>query len=88
MTTFSGIVPKAPRILKLGGHIFCYKMTVAPEIDFAMVAAVLKQIDLRASSTGSRSELKFDGENQIRPAISLTVKGWDNLMPPMHYLGI
>ncbi|TVY93411.1 putative zinc-type alcohol dehydrogenase-like protein [Lachnellula willkommii] len=76
------IVPKASRILKQGGVICCYGMTVAPKLDFPMVA-VFKQIDLRGSSAGSRSELKafldFVGENKIRPVISRTVKGLDNI---------
>jgi len=76
------IVARASRILKAGGVICSYGMTVAPKMDWSM-QAVLKHIDLKGCTTGSRAEFKalveFVQENKIRPVISRTVKGLQNL---------
>ncbi|ORY63252.1 uncharacterized protein BCR38DRAFT_458450 [Pseudomassariella vexata] len=76
------IVGKATRILKPGGVISCYGMTVAPKMDW-MMQAVLKNIELRGSTMGSRTEFKdmvdFVGKKKIKPIVSRTVKGLDNL---------
>jgi len=55
---------------------------VGPKMDWSM-AAVLKNIDLKGSTMGSREEfremVKFVGEKKIRPVISRVVKGLRNL---------
>jgi D-arabinose 1-dehydrogenase-like Zn-dependent alcohol dehydrogenase len=57
-------------------------MTTGPLISFSM-SAVLKNIDLRGSTMGSREEfrqmVRFIGDNKLRPVISRTVHGLDNL---------
>ncbi|KAF2136196.1 uncharacterized protein K452DRAFT_292610 [Aplosporella prunicola CBS 121167] len=74
------IVVRAMTILKPGGVIASYGMTVAPVMDWPM-QAVLKNIELRGSTLGSRKEFKemvnFVREKEIRPIISRTVRGLD-----------
>lgn len=74
------IVIKSLPILKPGGIISCYGMTVAPLMDWPM-QAVLKNVELRGSTLGSRTEftdmVNFVREHKIRPIISRTVKGLD-----------
>lgn len=76
------IVGKAGRLLKVGGVISQYGMTVGPKMDWSM-AAVLKNIDLKGSTMGSREEfremVKFVDEKKVRPVISRVVKGLRNL---------
>lgn len=74
------IIIKATDILKPGGVIVCYGMTVAPVMDWPM-QAVLKNIELKGTTLGSREEFKamvdFIKDKKIRPVISRTVKGLD-----------
>lgn len=76
------IVNKATRILKPGGVISCYGMTTSPKMDWLM-QAVLKNVELKGSTMGSRVEFKemvdFVREKKIKPIVSRTVKGLDNL---------
>jgi NADPH:quinone reductase-like Zn-dependent oxidoreductase len=76
------IVVRSIPILKPGGIISCYGMTVAPVMDWPM-QAVFKNIELRGSTLGSRAEfgdmVKFVTEKQIKPVISKVVKGLDSL---------
>lgn len=76
------IVAKTVRILKPGGIISIYGMTVSPKMDWSM-QAVMKNVELRGSTMGSRSEfremVKFVHEKQIRPVVSRVVKGLKNL---------
>jgi len=76
------IVAKAVRLLKPGGVIVQYGMTVGPKMDWLMSANLLN-IDLRGSTMGSRKEFKemvaFVNEKNIKPVVSRTVKGIDNL---------
>ncbi len=76
------IIAKASRLLKPGGVICSYGMTVGPKMDWSM-QAVLKHIDLLGCTTGSRVEFKafmeFVKEHRLRPIISRTVKGLDNI---------
>lgn len=76
------IVAKTVRILKPGGIISIYGMTVGPKMEWNM-SAVLKNVELKGSTMGSRSEfrdmIKFVQEKQIRPVVSRVVKGLDNL---------
>lgn len=57
-----------------------YGMTVGPQISFLM-GAVLKNIDFRGSTMGSRKEFKdmidFVREKKLKPVVSRTVKGLD-----------
>jgi len=55
-------------------------MTLGPKIDFTM-SAVLKNIEVRGSTMGSRKEfsdmIQFIGEKKLKPVISRTVQGLD-----------
>lgn len=57
-------------------------MTTSPKMPFLM-SAVLKNIDVRGSTMGSRKEfadmVKFVGQKNLKPVISRTVSGLDNL---------
>lgn len=76
------IVAKTVKLLKPGGIISSYGMTLGPKMDWSM-QAVLKNIELRGSTMGSRAEfremVKFVREKQIRPVVSRIVKGLQNL---------
>lgn len=76
------IVGKASRLLKPGGVISQYGMTVSPQMDWLM-QAVLKNVELRGTTMGSREEFRdmvaFVREKKIRPIVSRTVKGLRNL---------
>ena len=74
------IIVRSVPILKPGGVITSYGMTVAPVMDWPM-QAVLKNIDLNGSTLGSRTEFRdminFVKDSRIKPIISRTVKGLD-----------
>lgn len=57
-------------------------MTISPKMNWVM-GAVLKNLELRGSTMGSRKEfadmVKFVDNNKLRPVISRTVTGLDNL---------
>jgi D-arabinose 1-dehydrogenase-like Zn-dependent alcohol dehydrogenase len=57
-------------------------MTVNPKMSWSM-PAVLKNIDLRGSTMGSRKEfadmVAFVNEKQLRPVISKVAHGLDNM---------
>ncbi|KIW04921.1 uncharacterized protein PV09_04090 [Verruconis gallopava] len=76
------IVHSAVKLLKQGGVIVSYGMTTGPSLSFSM-SAVLKNIDLRGSTMGSREEFRqmvaFVNERRIYPVISRVVKGIDNM---------
>lgn len=76
------VVARTVRLLKAGGVIVQYGMTTSPKMDWLM-SAVLQNIELRGSTMGSRKEFRemmaFVSENKIRPVVSRTVKGLDNL---------
>lgn len=65
-----------------GGIISQYGMTVGPKMTWTM-PAVLKNIELRGSTMGSRKEfaelVKFVNEKGLKPLVSRSVKGIDNL---------
>jgi D-arabinose 1-dehydrogenase-like Zn-dependent alcohol dehydrogenase len=67
---------------KDGGIISQYGMTVSPKMTWIM-PAVLKNIELRGSTMGSRKEfadlVKFVNEKKLKPLVHRTVKGIDNL---------
>jgi D-arabinose 1-dehydrogenase-like Zn-dependent alcohol dehydrogenase len=64
----------------MGGTIVSYGMTIAPQVVFPM-AAVLRHVDVRSSTMGSRAEfqsmLEFVDKHKIRPVVSRVVKGLD-----------
>ncbi|CAP67401.1 uncharacterized protein PODANS_1_24020 [Podospora anserina S mat+] len=72
------IVAKGIKMLKQGGKIVVYGMTVGPKMEWNM-NAVLKNIELRGTSMGSRAEfgdmVKFVDENKIKPVVSRVVSG-------------
>ncbi|KAL7268398.1 hypothetical protein RUND412_008985 [Rhizina undulata] len=74
------IVTKTSGLLKQGGRIVSYGMTLGPKLPFTM-GAVLKNIDIFGSTMGSREEFKqmvaFVREKKIRPVISKVVRGLD-----------
>ena len=74
------IVVRTTSILRHGGLISCYGMTVAPVLDWPM-QAVLKNLELRGSTLGSRVEFRdmvgFVRKHKVRPVVSRSVKGLD-----------
>lgn len=74
------IVIKSVNILKPGGIIAMYGMTLAPILDYPM-QAIFKNIELRGSTLGSRTEfhdmVNFIKEKEIKPIISRSVQGLD-----------
>ncbi|KAF2972276.1 hypothetical protein GQX73_g1242 [Xylaria multiplex] len=76
------IITRVLRILKSGGIVSSYGMTIAPKMDWVMTA-VMKNIELRGSTMGSRQEFSdmvaFVREHKIRPIVSRVVKGLDNM---------
>lgn len=76
------LISKVVKLLKSGGIISQYGMTVSPKMEWPM-PAVLKNIELRGSTLGSKRELqemvKFVSDHEIRPIVSRVVKGLGNL---------
>lgn len=62
--------------------IVSYGMTTGPKLSYSM-NAVLKNIELRGSTMGSRKEFRdmveYVAKQQIHPVISRVVHGLDNL---------
>lgn len=80
--TGKDIVQKSVKLLRHGGVLSVYGMTVSPKMDFLM-AAVLKNIEVRGSTMGSaqnfRDMIKFVEQHKIKPVVSRVVKGLSNL---------
>ncbi|TVY42808.1 putative zinc-type alcohol dehydrogenase-like protein YogA, partial [Lachnellula cervina] len=76
------VVGKAVRLLKPGGVIVQYGMTVGPKMDWTM-SANLKNLELKGTTMGSRKEFKdmvtFVKEKKIRPIVSKVANGLDNI---------
>ena len=76
------VVAKAVRLLKPGGVISQYGMTVGPKMDWSM-AAVLNNLELKGTTMGSKREFRdmiaFVDKHKIRPVISRTVQGLGDL---------
>ncbi|KAI0147682.1 hypothetical protein GGR57DRAFT_493794 [Xylariaceae sp. FL1272] len=76
------IMKRAVRLLKAGGVVSSYGMTISPKMDWLM-QAVMKNIEIRGSTMGSRREfrdmVRFVGEHGIRPVVSRVVRGLDNM---------
>lgn len=74
------VVQKGSRLLKTGGIISIYGMTVSPKMDFLM-SAVLRNIEVRGSTMGSRKEfadmVQFVREKKLKPVVSRSVDGLD-----------
>lgn len=74
------VVAKGSRLLKAGGIISIYGMTISPTMDFLM-GAVLRNIEVRGSTMGSRKEfadmVAFVREKKLKPIVSRTVHGLD-----------
>lgn len=72
------IVSKAVKLLKPGGVIAQYGMTVSPKMDWSM-PAVLSNVELKGTTMGSRQEFRdmiaFVDEKKIKPVVSRTIKG-------------
>ncbi|KAG0030719.1 hypothetical protein BGZ81_002259 [Podila clonocystis] len=68
-------------ILRLGGIIVSYGMTVTRKVDYSM-AAVLKNIEIRGSTMGSRLEfqqmLDFVSVNKVKPVVSEVWQGLES----------
>jgi NADPH:quinone reductase-like Zn-dependent oxidoreductase len=76
------LISKTIRILKPGGVISQYGMTVSPKMDWLM-QAVLANVELKGVTMGSKQEFKdmvaFVKEKKIKPVISRTIKGLGNI---------
>ncbi|KAI1623721.1 alcohol dehydrogenase [Exophiala viscosa] len=74
------VVEKGAKLLKAGGIIAVYGMTVGPKMPFLM-QAVLKNIEVKGSTMGSRKEFKdmvdFIKSKKAKPAVSRVVQGFD-----------
>lgn len=72
------IVLRTYKLLKPGGVVVSYGMTTSPKLLFPM-QAVLKNIEVRGSTMGSRSEfgkmVEFVTEQRIRPVVERVVEG-------------
>ncbi|PLB40170.1 putative alcohol dehydrogenase [Aspergillus candidus] len=70
-------VEKSAKLLKAGGVLSVYGMTVSPKMPFLM-QAVLKNIDVRGSTMGSRKEFKemveFVRAHKIHPVVDRVVR--------------
>ncbi|KAH7268973.1 oxidoreductase [Fusarium redolens] len=77
------IAIKAVKLLKPGGVIVQYGMTVSPKMNWTM-PAVLLNAELKGTTMGSKQEFRdmvaFVDRKGIRPVISRTVQGLSNLM--------
>lgn len=76
------VIAQTIRLLKPGGVIAQYGMTVSPKMDWLM-QAVLANVDLRGCTMGSKKEFRemveFVREKKIKPVISKTIKGLGNM---------
>jgi NADPH:quinone reductase-like Zn-dependent oxidoreductase len=76
------IVARTARLLRPGRVIAQYGMTAGPRMDWSM-AAVLKNIELRGTTMGSRDEFRqmvaFAAEHAITPVVSRAVCGLDDV---------
>ena len=72
-----------------GGVIVSYGMTLGPKIPYTM-SAVLKNIEIRGSTGGSRKEfhdmVRFVKEHHIRPVISSVVENALENLPELDKL--
>ncbi|EEQ92489.1 alcohol dehydrogenase [Blastomyces dermatitidis ER-3] len=75
-------IEKGVKLLKAGGILSVYGMTVSPKMPFT-TPTFLKNIDVKGSTMGSRKEfsdmVRFVNEHKIKPIISRVVQGIDNI---------
>jgi len=75
-------IPLSLMYFQAGGVIVSYGMTLGPQMPFLM-GAVLKNIDVRGSTMGSKKEfrdmMEFVRNKQVKPVVSRVVKGMDNI---------
>ncbi|KAK0627823.1 hypothetical protein B0T14DRAFT_424063 [Immersiella caudata] len=80
--TGGDVVNRTVRVLKNGGVIVCYGMTLGPKMEWN-VQAMLKNVELKGSTMGSKKEFRemaeFVREKGVRPVVSRVVRGLDNL---------
>lgn len=78
----SDVVDKGARLLKAGGIISQYGMTTGPKMSWSM-GAVLKNVELRGSTMGSRKEFQdmiaFVKEKKLVPIVSKVAHGLENM---------
>jgi NADPH:quinone reductase-like Zn-dependent oxidoreductase len=76
------IVQRSVKLLKAGGIVVSYGMTVMPQTVYPMTA-VMKNIEIRGTMMGSRQEffqmIKFVGKHKIKPIIHKTSHGIDHI---------
>ncbi|PSK37335.1 hypothetical protein B9Z65_2077 [Elsinoe australis] len=76
------VVEKAQKIMRAGGTVVSYGMTTGPKMPFLM-GAVLKNIDLKGSTMGSRKEfsdmVNFVSDKKVVPVVSRSVFGLENI---------
>jgi NADPH:quinone reductase-like Zn-dependent oxidoreductase len=76
------VIAQSARILRPGGVVAQYGMTVSPKMDWHMLA-VLANIELKGTTMGSSREFRdmveFVRTHEIRPVVSRTVRGLSNL---------
>ncbi|KAK3671619.1 hypothetical protein LTR78_008542 [Recurvomyces mirabilis] len=76
------IVGIGAKIIRPGGVIVVYGMTTSPKMPYLM-SVVLKNIDVRGSTMGSRKEfadmVNFVQSKHLKPVVSRSVSGLDNL---------
>ncbi|KAL1898286.1 hypothetical protein Cpir12675_001992 [Ceratocystis pirilliformis] len=76
------IMSAAVKLMKAGGVVASYGMTQGPKMDWLM-QAVLKNIDLKGCTMGSRKEyadmMQFIRDKKIVPVVSRVVQGLDNI---------
>ena len=72
----------APRLLRPGGVLVSYGMTAAPRVEWPMTA-VMRNLELRGSTMGSRAEfaamVAFVRRARLRPVVSRVVRGLADL---------
>ncbi|KAF9170889.1 hypothetical protein BGX21_010288 [Mortierella sp. AD011] len=70
------------KVLGLGGIIVSYGMTVQPKVEYTM-AAVLRNIEIRGSTMGSRLEfeqmLEFVSKHKLKPVVSQVWQGLESV---------
>ncbi|KAK9255369.1 hypothetical protein V1507DRAFT_496491 [Lipomyces tetrasporus] len=68
--------------IKAGGKIVCYGMTTGPKVDVGM-AAVLKNIDFRGTTMGSKREfdevLQLIAKTELQPVVAQVINGLNNM---------
>jgi NADPH:quinone reductase-like Zn-dependent oxidoreductase len=72
------ILAQTMRMLKLGGVVVCYGMTLGPKMDW-LVQGMLKNVELKGTMMGSKKEFRdmveFVREKKIHPVVSRVVRG-------------